>query len=272
MCSTTTMALSVRSFRRYFSAQQLLTRLPCPANTPHAPEDLAGSTAFFPFVGLVVGAWGLAVLAVLDAIGYEGVVPAVAAVAVSFSVTGFFHEDAFADVCDAFGGWTVERRREIMRDSRVGSFGATGVAFLIVAKVAILGSIPGGWISVGAVFVLAHVVARWSSVVMIRVASYVDDPNSLTKPYAGQVTNGRLVVASLIPTIPLAVFVFGPLLAAGVLAGVVVVVVLSSRFFARWLGGITGDCLGAVNQVVEVLIFAIAAHPAVSARLVENLR
>lgn len=256
---------------RYFSAQQLLTRLPCPANTPHEPKDLAGSTAFFPLVGLVVGAWGLSVVALLHAIGYQGVVPAVAAVAVGFCVTGFFHEDAFADVCDAFGGWSPERRREIMRDSRVGSFGATGVAFLIVAKVAILGTIPGGWITVGAVVVLAHVVARWSSVVMIRVASYVDDPNSLTKPYAGQVTNGRLLFASLVPTIPLTVLVFGPLAAAAALMGSIAVVMLASRFFARWLGGITGDCLGAVNQVVEVLVYAMAAHPDISARIVEQL-
>jgi adenosylcobinamide-GDP ribazoletransferase len=256
---------------RYFAAQQLLTRLRCPAWTAYSPDDLARSTIYFPWVGVVVGGISAAVVALFGgALGYVGTIAAVFAVASSAIVTGGFHEDAFADVCDAFGGMTQQRRREIMRDSLVGSFGASGMALLLVAKVLALAAV-GPWKSMAAVVVVAHVLARWTSVVMIRLTAYVEDPESLAKPYAGMVSNKRLAMATLLPSAPLAVLLFGVGVGSGFLVGLVLLCALSSAFFKRWLGGITGDCLGAVNQLAELAVYVVASHPSVSAELIRHL-
>jgi adenosylcobinamide-GDP ribazoletransferase len=260
-----------RGLSRYFAAQQLLTRLRCPSWTAYSPDDLARSTIYFPWVGVIVGGISAAVVALFGgALEYVGTVAAVFAVASSAIVTGGFHEDAFADVCDAFGGMTQQRRREIMRDSLVGSFGASGIALLLVAKVLALAAV-GPWKSTAAVVVVAHVLARWTSVVMIRLTAYVEDPESLAKPYAGMVTNMRLVVATLIPSAPVALLLFGFAVGGGLLVGLVLLCSLSSAFFKRWLGGITGDCLGAVNQLAELAVYVVASHPSVSAELIRHL-
>ncbi len=256
-----------RGLSRYFAAQQLMTRLRCPTWTAYSPDDLARSTVYFPIVGLVVGGVAAGAVALMGGlIGHIPAVIAVVAVAIAVITTGGFHEDAFADVCDAFGGMTKQRRREIMRDSLVGSFGAAGVALLLVAKVLAL-SVVGSWKTIAIAVVVAHVLARWTSVVMIRLTSYVEDPESLAKPYAGTVTNARLLVATFVPTAPVAVLTFGLVAGATLLAGLVILCVLSSLFFKRWLGGITGDCLGAVNQLAELAVYVVASHPNVAAEL-----
>ena len=246
----------------YFTAQGLLTRLPCPDGPAPTPRVFGASCAWFPLVGVVVGLVTAGAAALLGGALDEPMgLAAAVAVGVGALVTGSFHEDAFADVCDAFGGMTHERRREIMRDSRVGSFGAVGVAVLIVAKVATLSAMP--WRVAAVALLLGHVVARWSSTIMLRWVR-VADTDEIAKVYAGQVTWPRLALASLVPTVPLAVFVLGPAVASGLLLGTLAVVALGATFFRHWLGGITGDCIGSVNQVIEVLVFAVAANPAVT--------
>jgi adenosylcobinamide-GDP ribazoletransferase len=252
-----------RGVGRYFAAQQLLTRLPCPKSTPWQPADLAASTAWFPSVGFVIAVLTSAVVALFGGVfGFVGMLLAVVAIAVPPILTGGFHEDAFADVCDAFGAMNPQRRREIMRDSLVGSFGAAGLSILLLAKFAALANQQ--WKVLIAVILCAHMVARWSSVVMIKIAPYVEDADSLAKPYAGTVTPFRLVAATIVPTVPFTMLIFGLWRGAAILAGVVLLCALGERFFRRWVGGITGDCLGAINQLVEVLVYVVAAQPAVT--------
>jgi adenosylcobinamide-GDP ribazoletransferase len=119
--------------------------------------------------------------------------------------------------------------------------------------------------------VVAHVLARWTSVVMIRLTAYVEDPESLAKPYAGMVSNTRLAVATLLPSAPIALLLFGLGVGGGLLLGLSILCVLSSVFFKRWLGGITGDCLGAVNQLAELSVYLVASHPSVAAELIRHL-
>lgn len=253
----------------YFAAQGLLTRLPCPTGPEPTPHVFGASCAWFPAVGVVVGAIAAAVLALLGgALDEPMALSAAAAIGVGALATGSFHEDAFADVCDAFGGMTQERRRDIMRDSRVGSFGAVGVAVLIVAKVAALSSVP--WRVAAAALLLGHVIARWSSTVMLRWVRFADT-DEIAKVYAGQITWLRLALASALPTVPLAVFLVGPFVSLGLFAGIVALVALASAFFRRWLGGITGDCIGSVNQVVEVIVYAVAANPTVAESILRRL-
>ena len=119
------------------------------------------------------------------------------------------------------------------------------------------------WQVVGPVVLCAHTLSRWGSVTMINMSSYVDDPSSLSKPYVGQVTRPRLAFATLVPTVPLTIWVFGPVPGAAMAVSVIAVVWLATRFFAEWLDGITGDCLGAINQLVELCVYLVAGQPAV---------
>ncbi len=260
--ATADLSAAKRGLARYFGAQQLLTRLPCPAWTAWRPEDLAFSTKWFPTVGLIIGGLAAIFVAIFGFLGFSGWIIAVIAVAAPPIFTGGFHEDAFADVCDAFGGMTPQRRREIMRDSLIGSFGAAGISLILIGKVAALSEQT--WRTLAPTIICAHVISRWSSVVTIRISKYVNDPESLAKPYAGTVTNSRLVVATLFPTLPLSVFLFGPIIGASVLAGVVLFCLISAHFFRRWIGGVTGDCLGALNQLCELGVYFVAAQPTVS--------
>lgn len=249
---------------RYFAAQQFLTRLPVPKTTPHAPADLAASAAFFPLVGVLVGSIAAGLLWVVRSVAdFPPVVGALVAVSVAVTLTGFFHEDAFADVCDAFGGYTPERRREIMRDSRVGSFGATGIGIVMFGELALLSSlsVPA---AVSAI-ICAHTVGRWASVLLTAAARYVSDPESLAKPYAEGISLSVVGFATLTAS---AVTVVATNLWWTVGLGIVTVALVASArwFFARWLGGITGDCLGAINKLMQVLVLCAATHPRFAVR------
>lgn len=258
--------VAVQSFLRrelgqYFAAQQFLTRVPTPSWTPHERGELAASLKWFALVGAFVGGSVGAITVALR----ELVTPtfaAIMAVAVGAAMTGAFHEDGFADTCDAFGGYTIERRREIMRDSRVGTFGALGLVALFAAKVSALATVASSasaW-QVVAVSVCAHTVSRAATVLAIRVVPSAMDPTSKTRPY--QATWAMVGFVLLVPTIPVAIAALR--WDAAFVGGAVILVLEGSRwFFRRFSGGVTGDGLGAVNQVAEVIVLAVAARSAV---------
>jgi adenosylcobinamide-GDP ribazoletransferase len=249
-----------RELGRYFAAQQFLTRLPCPSDTPYAPKDLAASIGWFSLVGVPVG-----VVVGLIAAGLRSAVTptfaAVIAVALGAAATGAFHEDGFADTCDAFGGYTPERRRDIMRDSRIGTFGGLGLIALFLAKVSALSEVVARlpWWRTLLVAVCAHTVSRAATVLAIKLIPPVNDPTSKTNSY--RVSFMRLLCALSVPAVPLSVYVFR--WDAAMLWGAIIVVMeLASPFFRRFSDGISGDGLGAVNQVVEVLTWGLAARMA----------
>lgn len=245
-----------REAGRYFAAQQFLTRVPCPPSTPFAADDLAASIGWFPTVGILVGGvvGGVAV-AVRDLVSPS--FAAVVAVAVGAAITGAFHEDGFADTCDAFGGYTVVRRREIMRDSRIGTFGAMGLLALFAAKVSVLTSLlsVASDTKVIVASICAHTVSRSATVLAIRLIAPVNDPTSKTQSY--RVSGPRLLFALLVPTVPTAIWLLG--WNAAFLGGAIVLLIEGARpFFRRFSDGISGDGLGAINQVAEVTSWAVA--------------
>lgn len=244
---------------RFLAAIQFLTRLPTPSWTPHSPADLGASAAFFPAVGALVGGFAAAVVWLLRSpLGFPPPVGAVAGIGVAVVITGFLHEDGFADVCDAFGGPTPEKRREIMRDSRIGAFGATGLAWLVGTELVLLASMPLE--RVAAALICAHTLGRFSSVLLIRIANRTTSAMSISTPYLDGVGNSVVAVSALTTFGVLSVstnliWAFG----LGVLA--VCVTMLARTTFNRLLGGVSGDCLGAANKVVQMLTLCTAAHP-----------
>ncbi len=268
--------------RHYLLAVQFFTRIPVTGKLADwvgfSPAMLRASAAHFPGVGWLVGGgvalFSAALLALLPPSAFTPLVVAALGTVVSVLMTGAFHEDGLADVADGLGG-TLDRIRalEIMKDSRVGAFGAIAVVLALLAKVcllALLGSLNATLMCV-ALFT-GHVVSRTWPLLTIRLLAHVGDvAGSKSKPLADQITMGSLFVAFLWCFIALAgvfiaqaasIFVATgalgtPLawwLAAGLLANGLAWAWMT-RWFARRLQGFTGDCLGAIQQVGEIAFY-----------------
>lgn len=247
------------ALRPLLSGVMFLTRIPCPAWTGHDPADLARSTAWFPLIGAMVGAWGGAFYLVGLAGWSSLIIAALLATAATVWITGAFHEDALADACDGLGGgWTRDDVLRIMKDSRVGSYGVVGLVLVMALKVAALASLAP-WEGVRAL-VAAHALGRWSSLPLIWRYEYVREGESKGKPFAAAVTPGRLVAGSVM-TIAIAVAALGMRAIPAMLVALAVTLI-AGRWFRRRIGGITGDCLGAANQVTEAAVYlALAFDP-----------
>lgn len=271
-----------RFVRHYLLSLQFFTRIPVTGRLADwvgfSPAMLRASAAHLPGVGWLVGGvvavctWLL--LALLPASPFTPLVAAVLGTVLSVLMTGAFHEDGLADVADGLGGTqSRERALEIMKDSRVGAFGAIAVVLALLAKVsllALLGSLHGAVLCV-ALFA-GHVVSRFWPLLTIRLLPHVGDvAGSKSKPLADQISLGSLCAAvlwcfsalTLVITAQAAMVLIVPIpavqglalcLGAGVLAsGLAWLGML--RWFARRLQGFTGDCLGATQQVCELAFY-----------------
>jgi adenosylcobinamide-GDP ribazoletransferase len=255
----------VKALRHYLLALQFFTRVPVTGRLAgwvgFSPAMLRASAAHFPGIGLLVGllaagvAWGL--LQALPPVAAAPFVAAVFSTIATVLFTGALHEDGLADVADGLGG-AQERGRalEIMKDSRIGAFGAIALVLAFSAKLgllALLGAVDLGALCAG--LVLAHVLSRAWPLLLIRWLPYVGaEQGSKAKPLADAIAGRSLLVAALWTLATLAgvawlqggIFVLAPLLVSALAA------LAMLRLFARRLQGFTGDCLGATQQVCEI--------------------
>lgn len=245
--------------RAFVAAVQFLTRIPVPASAAYDPADLVRSTPYFPAVGLIVGLFGAGAYR-LAALGWTPFVAVTLAVTGTILLTGAFHEDALADAFDGFGGgWHREQVLAIMKDSRVGSYGAVAVAVAVVLKVGTLAALAPG--DVVRALVAGHVAARWSSLPLIWWLPYARETSGTGKPFAASVTLGRLAAGTVVTILITVIAVGGQ--AFLVLAIGAITAAACGQYFKARIGGITGDCLGAANQLVEVATYmALAFRPA----------
>ncbi|PTX92391.1 adenosylcobinamide-GDP ribazoletransferase [Opitutus sp. ER46] len=241
----------VRELRALRGALTFFTRLPAPGAGAVDGEDLKASPRYFALVGAVVGAVG-ALVWWLAARVLPGDVAVLLSMAATVLVTGAFHEDAFADVCDGFGGgYDRERVLVIMKDSRVGAFGVVGIGLMLGLKAVTLMHVPAA-LMVG-VLVAAHAVSRAAAMSLMLTLPYVRaDDTSKSRPVANPPTAASVVVAGLCGLAPFALL---PARMAWALLPVVLARVTLGRWFARRIGGYTGDCLGATQQVAEVMVY-----------------
>jgi adenosylcobinamide-GDP ribazoletransferase len=240
----------------FFIALQFFTRLPIPRWVGFEPGWLQHASRYFPLVGLVVAAiCGAAYL--LASWLLPSAVAVLLAVAAGIYLTGAFHEDGFADMCDGFGGGlTRERVLEIMKDSRIGAYGAIGILSLLAVKCVALVSLPPAVIV--AALCIAHPLSRLAAVSLIWLMDYARDEGK-AKPMAQEMTTGEFIIAAACALLPV--------IACGVLGifdwAALVFAIVAAAVAAFWLGrkcqrrlqGYTGDCLGAVQQLAEVAIY-----------------
>lgn len=258
---TTFNTTRTRLLRAPLTAVMFLTRIPCPAWLDGDPAHLAQSTAWFPAVGVVVGALGALTLVLGDVI-WSPVVAVVLASIVTVRVTGAFHEDALADALDGFGGgMSREATLRIMKDSRVGAYALIGIVLVVALKLTLLHAlvVADRWLAVRALIV-AHMLGRWSALPLIHWLPYVRDDGT-GKPFAAAVTTPRLVGGSLFALVisVVALWPVGTARTGAVLLVSIVVTLQAARYFRRHLGGMTGDCLGAANQLVELSAYVVLA-------------
>lgn len=238
----------------FLLAVQFLTRCPVPFPDLFTEARLNAAVRYYPLVGLLVGGavGGVFWLAHLL---FPVTLAVVLATAASLLATGAFHEDGFADACDGLGGGsTREQALEIMRDSRLGTFGAAGLGLMLSAKVLALAAAPASvipWL-----LVAAHAASRASAVLAAAAGSYVREAGT-ARPVAAGVAPADLALA--LATGAAAVsglwLVTGPTVMVAGLAGLTAGHLVMRELYERKLGGYTGDCLGAVQQTSEVGLY-----------------
>jgi len=239
----------VRQLRLFFCALQFMTRLPTPALQGFEPDWIARASPYYPVVGWIVGGLAGAVMVVASGV-WPGLIAAVMAVGAGVLVTGGFHEDGLADAADGLGGGqTPERRLEIMKDSRVGSYGVLALWVMLTLKAATLATFAP--MQAALALVAAHGAARAFAVVVMAGLGYAGDPAAAKlKPAPTGVRPHEAVIALALGLAPLVLFPPLQALAAPALAAVGAgALALAAR---KLIGGFTGDVLGAVEQLAEV--------------------
>lgn len=283
-----------QELRLFFVALQFLTRVPVPAWVGWQPQWLQDCLRHFPLVGACVGLWGAGVL-VLAAQWWPPTVAVGLSMAATVWLTGAFHEDGWADTCDALGGHVSrERALTIMKDSRIGAYAAVGLVLMLGLKAAVLSALLSpqlqelnsaetsrvrevllAWTAMALVW--CHALSRLVPVVLIRLLPYAGDAeHAKAKPLAMQVTGAQVLAATVLTALVAAAMwlwlaqvgwptgtllrALGQAVAAATLAGL-----LCHRHFLRRLGGFTGDALGASQQLSELMALMAwlnVVHPA----------
>jgi adenosylcobinamide-GDP ribazoletransferase len=241
----------------YFAtALMFFTRIPVPFTVPYSSEIMNKSQKYFAWVGLLVGLIN-AVILYLSTLFFNLEIGIVLMMISSVLLTGAFHEDGFTDMCDSFGGgYGKEKILTIMKDSRVGAYGTIGIILLFALKfysIQALGMADP--VGVLGIVILGHTVSRFISGTMIYTHQYVTDIDvSKSKPLANKPLDGMALLIGFISV--LLAFALIPdwrLIFAFVLA--YVGKIYMGWYFKKHIGGYTGDCLGSVQQVCEVLFY-----------------
>lgn len=256
---------SVHQLRLFFIALQFFTRLPIPNWVGFDPAWLQQSSRYFSAVGIVVGI-ATAAITTLAVYFWPPAVAILLSIIGGIYLTGAFHEDGFADVCDGFGGgYTTARILDIMKDSRVGAYGVIGIVLMLGLKYTVLSQLSF-W-SVIAALLIAHPVSRLMASALIWRLSYVKAEGK-AKPLAEKMSGGEFAISAGFAVLPLlAGGLSGWVSWTGIAAGLALSALATwwlARFFVQRIGGYTGDCLGAVQQVAEVTFYlgllAAVAH------------
>jgi adenosylcobinamide-GDP ribazoletransferase len=230
-------------------AFQFLTRLPVP-EVGFAPDGLARAVKYFPFVGLVIG-FGAGLIEKVLAPHLGRPVSALAVLVYLVLITGCLHEDGLADVADSMGGWSREQRLAILHDHRIGSYGASALVLSLLSRAVLLAELPLEHFI--AYMVSAHVLCRWSMLPLSYYLPPARESEGQGARIARLTSVASLIVGSIFTIATVAVTLrkaaISPVLAA------VVVPLLSSWFYMRRFGGVTGDCFGATNQLTEIAVY-----------------
>ncbi|WP_282087411.1 adenosylcobinamide-GDP ribazoletransferase [Aquimarina algiphila] len=236
----------------FFTALMFFTRIPCPKWVNHDPQYLRLSSKYFPLIGIIVGSIG-ALIYYGASFLFSTEISLLLSIFATVYATGAFHEDGFADVCDGFGGgWTKEKILLIMKDSRLGTYGTIGLLLILGVKFAALRETNTSYIPL--ILISGHSLSRFIATTLIFTHPYVRDAeDSKAKPAAKSMTISMLIISSIFGIAPL-FFFKNPWIFLTLIPMYVSKIFLAYKF-KKWIGGQTGDCAGAVQQLSEVVFY-----------------
>ncbi len=245
----------MKQWKLFLTAIMFYTRIPVTKNISFSEELLNKSTKYFPFIGWIVGGFGALIFYASQFI-FPISISVILSMVSTILLTGAFHEDGLADSCDAFGGgWTKEKILEIMKDSRIGTYGTVGLILILFTKYFCLTSVTVEQIP----FVLfaGHALSRYSATGMIFFSKYArDDAKSKSKPVGKSLSATDNLIAFIFGTTPLFLlsinYSYWYLL---ILITIVPIIYFLKRYFEKWIGGFTGDGLGATQQISEIVFY-----------------
>jgi len=234
------------------TAVMFYTRIPVPHSLPYTEDMLNRSTRYFPLIGWIVGGIGACVFYGLSFI-FPKDISVFLSIISTLLVTGAFHEDGFADFCDGFGGgMTKDRIFSIMKDSRIGTYGTVALISILGAKFICLNSFP--LLVIPVVLWAAHSFSRIMPVIIIFTSFYsIQDLQSKVKPIGKRGKRSDFVIAVFFGLFPM---VFTPWQFIVLIVPLsLLITYLFKRYIEHKINGYTGDCLGALQQIVEIVFY-----------------
>lgn len=240
--------------RRFLIAVQFLTSIPVRIKGAVSDKDLAGSMAYFPVVGFFSGAALALSYAVLVSILPHAVTCAFIMI-INVMISGALHIDGFIDTFDAIAsGGDRKRMLEIMREGRPGAVGLASVVLLFLAKYSLLVSLPRGTVEVS--LISMAVLSRGSFVFSSALYPYARDSEGLGGKFARRLAANDIAIAAVtLLTILSVIFRWKVFI---LLPAACCVMFFFDSYFYRRLGGITGDTMGALGEITEVIALALA--------------
>ncbi len=239
----------IKGFRDLLAAFQFMTRLPLPSAPPE-PDSLSRAAKFFPLVGLALGL-GAAVLNRLLSGHASRSVVAITVLVYLILITGGFHEDGLADAADGFGGgWTKDKILLIMHDSHIGAFGTIALTLSLLTRYVLLSELAT--VRFSSYVMAAHVLCRWTTLplgMFLRPARPEGQGAQLAQ---------RTSVISLVFATVVAVAICYLLLRDHMwlpIAAALALTVITAAYYRSQIGGVTGDCFGATNQLTEIAVY-----------------
>lgn len=239
----------------FWLALGFFSRLPIPQSTPYSESRMNQAGRYFALVGLCLGALCAVVYWLAESVLGSNVAVVVMMV-FSLLLTGAFHEDGLTDMADGIGGgMTLEKRLTIMKDSRIGTYGASALVMALLGKYVLLTELAP-LTNVLLVIVAAYTLSRAVAASLIYDMPYVSDPDaSKSKPLANQQSKSELAILAVSALVPLLWFDFE---LVAVFVGITVIFrIMFKHWLMKRIGGFTGDCLGGAQQIMELLIYMI---------------
>ncbi|MFA6163734.1 MAG: adenosylcobinamide-GDP ribazoletransferase [Methylobacter sp.] len=232
----------------FLLALSFYTRLPHPQTLDY--RQLPQAAVYLPLVGWLVGGCCALVFYLADLL-WPQITAVIMAIIAGILMTGALHEDGFADVCDGFGGGTSKQRiLEIMKDSHIGVYGVLGLLFMLLLKISLLSAMPVS--TVPLVLLAGHSMSRLSPLLLMQHYIYAREHDSKALGAIYKPNFKELAFATAIALLPLALL---PALCALAIIPVLIATLLLGHYFYRRIGGYTGDCLGASQQVAETIFY-----------------
>lgn len=236
----------------FFAALTFLTRIPAPTWVTFKTEYLDSAARYFPLVGALIAALSITVYSLCLPL-YGHLLAIILSVITTVFITGAFHEDGFADFCDGFGGgWEKSQILTIMKDSRLGTYAAVGLALLLATKIQLLNVTNTEAIPL--MILIGHTTSRALAASYLFNYNYVQDAEaSKVKPLATSMTTNSLIFVCVCGFIPLLWLPTKSIIA--ILTALIIFRSVYGFYLKKKLGGYTGDCLGAAQQMSETLIY-----------------